>query len=564
MSSRLRYLILSLVAGLLMWLSWPTSPGTVFIFIALTPLLWLTEQVRNKTACWGYVLLTFTVFNVGTTWWVGNTTLPASGAFANIFTALLMTIPFTMYRGTRKRLGRTFSYAALIVYWMTFEWVNLTWEFSWPWLSLGNVFAMNPDWVQWYEYTGVGGGTLWVLIVNILVYELYRAVQAKPINNVMDVFTKTLFRKLMQLLIVLFLVPFVFNIITLVSGASSKTLLTNIPKPFDVNVVIVQPNIDPYGKFSEGSDAQQLELFLRLSKQKADSNTQYIIWPETALFTEGAWEHELQFNGEVAQIRQFLKQYAPNAVLISGATTLKHYRADAEDLPYTARKTGDGAYDAFNAAVQIDTTGVQVYHKYELVPGAEMIPYVHYLAFMSTFALDFGGITGGYGRTPGVNLMTRQVKLSGRAPVTVSVAPAICYESVYGEYMAKQVREGASFSVIMTNDGWWGDSEGHRQHMQYARLRAIETRRWIARSANTGISAFVTPMGEVVDPQPYWQQAVIKQSVTLNDAKTFYVRHGDYLYKAAAFFCILLIIYRVLLRFVKRTKYVEGDQPGSI
>ncbi|HEY0272309.1 MAG TPA: apolipoprotein N-acyltransferase, partial [Chitinophaga sp.] len=97
MSSRFRYLLLSLIAGVLLWLAWPTSPGVVFIFVALTPLLWLAENVHNKKTYWACTLLAFIVFNVGTTWWVGNTTVPASGIFANLFTALLMTIPFTSY-----------------------------------------------------------------------------------------------------------------------------------------------------------------------------------------------------------------------------------------------------------------------------------------------------------------------------------------------------------------------------------------------------------------------------------------------------------------------------------
>ncbi|PUZ27443.1 Apolipoprotein N-acyltransferase [Chitinophaga costaii] len=557
MSSRFQYLLLSLIAGTLLWLAWPSSPGTLFIFVALTPLLWLAENVRNIKAYWAWTLLAFTLFNAATTWWVGNTTVPASGVFANLFTALLMTIPFTSYYGARKRLGRTGAYVALIVYWMTFEYVNLTWEFAWPWLSLGNAFAMRPDWVQWYQYTGVGGGTLWVLLVNITAYECWRKFPELDIKYV-----GRMLRLLWKPALVLFVVPFVLNVLALLN-----THPANDSKPMKIKVVIVQPNIDPYDKFTEGADAQQLDLLLKLSAQKADSSTQYIIWPETALFTEGAWENELRMNPEILRIRDFLQQHAPNAVLISGASTLKRYGHELQEFPYTARPLSDGgAYDAFNAAIQIDPAGgVQVYHKAKLVPGAEIVPYVKYLSFMGNFALDMGGITGGYGLTPGVLLMSRDIKPGPGlgSPNGPQVAPVVCYESVFGEYMARQVKQGAQFSVIMTNDGWWGNTEGHRQHLNYARLRAIETHRWIARCANTGISAFISPSGEVIDAQPYWQQAVMEHSVTIETVQTLYVRFGDYLYKAAAIFCILLIIYRIYLRFAKRANYVEGDQPAS-
>ncbi|PUZ29238.1 apolipoprotein N-acyltransferase [Chitinophaga parva] len=554
MSSRFRYLLLSILAGILLWLAWPSSPGTVFIFVALTPLLWLADQVKNKKAYWAWMLLAFTIFNVGTTWWVGNTTVPASGVFANLFTALLMTIPFTSFYGVRKRLGRNWGYVALVVYWMTFEYVNLTWEFAWPWLSLGNAMAMHPDWVQWYEFTGVGGGTLWILVVNIMLYECWRGLPEIDMK-----YLKPILGRLWKPAVVLFVVPFVVNM-----AATFK--YTPPVKASGVEVVIVQPNVDPYGKFGPNEEDDQLNNLLQLSAQQVTPNTRYIIWPETAILNgQIAEESTLPFNPVVQRIVAFLKQHAPGAKLVTGATTWKLYPPNAVDVPYTAQQLPpDGIRgDYFNAAIQVDTAGqVQAYHKSKLVPGVEIIPYVRYLPFMSTFALDMGGAAGGCGLTPGVTLMTGRVKLPGTsAGQKAAVAPVVCYESVFGEYMARQVREGADFLVIMTNDGWWGNTEGYRQHFNYARLRAIETRHWIARSANTGISAFISPKGEVVDPQPYWKAAVIKNNVTFSNTRTLYVRWGDYLYKAAAIFCILLIIYRSYLRFTKRPVYVEEHQP---
>src|SRR5574343_444659 len=75
--------------------------------------------------------------------------------------------------------------------------------------------------------------------------------------------------------------------------------------------------------------------------------------------------------------------------------------------------------------------------------------------------------------------------------INLKLAPAVCYESVYGDFMAKYIRSGAEVICIITNDGWWGNTPGHRQHLAYAKLRAIETRKQIIRSANTGISCFV-------------------------------------------------------------------------
>ncbi|MFN5921205.1 MAG: apolipoprotein N-acyltransferase, partial [Bacteroidota bacterium] len=111
----------------------------------------------------------------------------------------------------------------------------------------------------------------------------------------------------------------------------------------------------------------------------------------------------------------------------------------------------------------------------------------------------------------------------------VSVAPVICYESVYGEYVSEYIRKGANLICIITNDGWWGNTPGYRQHFDYAKLRAIETRRYVVRSANTGISGFIDDRGQAMQQSGWWQPAVLRQKVQLNSSLTFYVRYGDYI-----------------------------------
>ena len=93
----------------------------------------------------------------------------------------------------------------------------------------------------------------------------------------------------------------------------------------------------------------------------------------------------------------------------------------------------------------------------------------------------------------------------------------------------------------MTNDGWWGNTAGHKQHLQYARLRAIETRRWVARSANTGISAVIDENGKILQTQPWDTAAFIKYPIPVLTGQTFYVKYGDYIYKLASLLAVLLI-----------------------
>lgn len=530
-------LALAILSSLLLWAAWPTSPLTFLVFIAFVPLLALTDRVKNPSSYFGSLLLSLVLWNVLTTWWVGNTPIPVSGALANVANALLMTIPWMGYRSVKEKMGKWAGYAALVVYWLTFEYVHLRWELSWPWLTLGNVFAGHPDWVQWYDVTGSAGGTLWVLVSNISIYNIWLK-RKEPI-------WKETWRPLLIIAVPL-LISFVKSI--------------HQPNPFaaKTNIVIVQPNIDPYNeKFDNGGEAAQIQKFINLSAQKINDSTRYILWPETALFTRGGWEHELNMRPEIITIRQFLQQH-PQAKVITGAVTLKRY-IHADEAPSSARKSENGElWDAFNSALMIDTSSaIQVYHKYKLVPGVEIIPYSRYLKFMENWAMDMGGISGSYGRTPGVDLFENHDNKQ-------KITSVICYESIYGEFVAQRVRQGANFIVINTNDGWWGETQGYKQHLAYGRLRAIETRRWIARCANTGVSCFIDPYGRVIDPQPYWKEAVIDGNVTTSDYLTFYVKYGDYISKAALIFSILLLIYTVIiLRFIRRQN-VERIKQGKI
>jgi len=107
--------------------------------------------------------------------------------------------------------------------------------------------------------------------------------------------------------------------------------------------------------------------------------------------------------------------------------------------------------------------------------------------------------------------------------------------------------------TIMTNDGWWGNTPGHKQHLQYARLRAIETGRWIARSANTGISAVIDPNGKIIEALPWDKAAAIKYAIPVEESLTFYVRYGDYLYKILSVLTLMLFLWH--LTGIIRKKY---------
>ena len=174
-SGRACRLLLSVTAALLLSAGWLVHSLVPAVFLAWLPLLELDfileaeNRPKQNRRFFAYCYLTFLLWNVLTTWWIINSTLEGAlmAFFAN---ALLMCIPLLLYRLTRRNLGNVVGLLSLLVYWSAFEYGHMNWDLSWSWLNLGNVFAFRHHWAQWYQYTGVLGGTLWVLAVNILLY----------------------------------------------------------------------------------------------------------------------------------------------------------------------------------------------------------------------------------------------------------------------------------------------------------------------------------------------------------------------------------------------------------
>jgi len=399
------------------------------------------------------------------------------------------------------------GYLAFIVCWLSFEYLHLNWDFSWPWLTLGNVFSNAPSIVQWYEYTGVLGGSLWVLLVNILVFKAWTAVSGK------------------QKWILPFLVVVVPVLISFYLGATKDFIIEKSTH----EIVIVQPNVDPYtDKFNVGYE-QQLADFIVLAKKKLTQNTSLLIGPETGL-QEGIWENKLEASYSVRTFRELQKKF-PNLNVLVGASTYKMF-GHGEQKTATARQLRNERvfYDAYNSAVFIPDSGiVQVYHKTKLVPGAEKTPFPKLLDKLAALMLDLGGTSGSLGTKNKV----RQFEVN-----EMSIQPLICYESIYGDLQ----KENTNLIAIITNDGWWKNTAGYKQHFDYARLRAVEQRRMIVRSANTGISGVISPYGEVLE-STNWDEAIcINTEVILNNEITFYSIFGDYIGRISVFVAAMLLI----------------------
>lgn len=524
--------LLSLLGGLLLWLGWPVMPLPFLLFTGFVPLLIIEDYIsRHPERYKGkhfflYTYVTFLIWNIATTWWVTYATM-VGAVFMILANAFLMSIPWILFRFTKKGAGPAWGYFSLVLYWISFEYIHLNWDASWPWLTLGNGFSTFPEWIQWYEFTGVFGGTLWIWLVNLLVF--FALIKGKTSESI-----KNLKTKLWSSTFLLIAIPVAYSYFVYFSYAETGE---------DVEIVVMQPNIDPYTEKFIGSEnfipfEQQLEHFFTLSAKEITPSTSFLVWPETAIDFNFR-EENIKGYPYFKKIEAFKYKY-PELSLLSGVVSYTVYEDEKDHMATTRFDEGIGHYDVFNAGMYLRNDTVAFYHKSRLVPGVEIMPYPEAIGFISDLLFDLGGTSGGYGR--------QKEKTVFYNNDSIGVAPSICYESIYGDYMRQFVLNGANFIFIITNDGWWWKSSGYKQHLQYATLRAIENRRSIARSANTGISCFINQRGDILQATEFWTQDVIKGTIKSNDKITFYTQYGDYIARTASWLAIFVFLAGVVKR----------------
>lgn len=537
----MKYVLLTLISAMLLSISWPTYGVPFFIFFALVPLLMMEHGVskfsnykRKSWVVFGLSYICFVIWNIVTTGWLYGSKNPDGShsmmavVLPVLVNSLLYSLVFQCYHWYKNAQGTYWGLAFFVAIWMSFEKFHLNWELTWPWLNLGNVFSDYPKVVQWYDTFGATGGSFWILLINVLIFYTLRIWEAG--------------RKRKSLIINTSITAFLIIVPIIISLVKYNNFNEN---PIgQVNVLMLQPDLDPYGeKYAIDSLTIENDL-LSLAERNSTGKIDYYIAPETALpgrgsISETGFEKSLLLNN----IKSFLVKH-PGSVFSTGISSHRIYTSN-NNLPKEAYQPTPGLWVAsYNSAIQVvPNQKVEVYHKGKLVPGVEIFPYMGVLKpILGDAMLNLGGSV--------VSLGTDKERLAFSNPFNKGkMAPVICYESIYGEFVTDYVKKGANFLAIMTNDSWWGVSEGHKQLLSYAKLRAIETRREIARAANSGISAHINAKGEITADTFYGDKTTLFAKVNLYDTQTFYVRTGDLLTRFSFFALGFLLFYFLIKKF---------------
>ncbi len=547
-----KLILFSLVSGLLFAFSWYPHGLPFLIFFAFIPMFMMSDELLrkgSKVAFWKGLSFSypgFLLWNAVTTYWICYTTVPG-GIAASVLNALLMAMVFGLWHACRKHIKQSWVHPILLMaFWIAFEKLHLTWDLTWPWLNLGNVFAVCPHWVQWYSVTGALGGTLWVLLIN---YILYWIIVRERTTHKRAGWTYALFLACI-------------GIPAIISTAMYHYHVKSMDKSTPIEAVVVQPNTEVWEEEYQLTNTEEAQRILDVAAPYLNEKTNLVVCPESSIahsilltaLQNKRYDETSSDYGCFPLLDTTIAKY-PKLNFILGLSTYEFF--DHKATP-TAKQVDAVHYvDFYNTSVFYNKDQYDGhYHKSRLVPGVEALPFPKVFGFLSDLLINLGGVNSSLGK----DTCQRTFRFDAQGK-QVKTCAAICYESIYGDVVRRFVRNGAGVLTVITNDSWWKDSPGHKQHFEMARLRAVETHRYVLRAANGGFSGVISPAGDVVQKTRYGERTAIPATVYAQGDMTFYAKHGDFLAVIAAVIAMAGLLHAIVCGFLslihKRTRPVE-------
>lgn len=474
------------------------------------------REISGNAQAFRYTYFAFLIWNTLCCYWLCLTVLNANdfqdaiermmaGLLAVTLNPILMSIPWQFYMRIRRVFSPVASAASLMAFWIVFEWLHLHWELTWSWLTLGHALTYSPALLQYVEFTGVLGASLYILTASVLIYALVYHLHKGGKKHF----------QLAGLATAWMLLPLLLNIFILNPNREVFQSTGNM------KVRIVQPSIDPEAKFHEFTLQEQMQHFYSLITRPGLDSIDLVLMPETA-FPLAMDPQDMQ---RAALLRPFWQLTDSSKLSILTGIIESRIFQEPGPIPISASVYNPrlGLWrETYNAAVMMkghrDAT---FYEKSKLVPLVERMPFLETFHWLKNMGIDMGTGFGGYGLPDSLVVL--------RTQGGVKVGVMICYESEFGDFVRLQTLKGAQVLTVITNDGWWAQSSGYIQHAHLSVLRAIENRRDIARSANTGRSCFVNSRGEMRQATDWWVACAVDGEVELYEGLTFYVRWGDWL-----------------------------------
>lgn len=496
-----------LLTGLLLVAAFSPSPLGALCLVAYVPLLVVvtTDAVTFSTAKRRWALyLTFFIFHGGTNWWISSWQertdpyLFASGIALCVIHPFFLMAPWALV-GAIARRSRRYALLCTPIVVTAFEWAHGQTDASYPWLTTGYMVVGN-DLAQLAEWIGVYGLTFMILSVNVAVSEAWMSRSHNSRRSFGIAATVIVFVGLWWAI-----------------GYSLREIASfAVNKGGGTRVALVQPDEDPWEKWSDPRIQVKRHITMLDSVRAAGERVDLVVWSETAIPFP---IRDARYAPEWESLRTWID--TSGISLLTGYSDFYVYPAGtAPPSARTSTLDPTTRFDAFNAAMLVEAgrADIPVHRKTMLTPVAERLPFADQLTFaMSWFEWGVGISSWGKGAV-------REPLQSAHGP---NIGVIICIESIYPEVALDLVRHGANVLCVITNDAWYNGTPGPRQHYDIARMRAIEQRRTLVRCANSGVTGVILPNGaSTAEIQPC-EPGVLTLPIYTNAERTLFSRIGN-------------------------------------
>lgn len=502
--SKIHIFFPAMVSGFLLTTSFPDADFSFLAFFALIPwLISMADLDLRQTFASGFIMglvhyLTLIYWIVPTVHIYGGLHFILACSVLLLLCAYLALYP-AIFAVVAKKTFRTSTFSPFwaACLWTSLEYIRTHLLTGFPWGALGYSQHSNLMMIQIIDISGVLGLSFLIVLVN---YCLFAAFKMMRSNRPQKALTNTLIPVL------------AVSAVMLYGKHKIEYFSHRIDQAPPARLGIVQGNIEQDKKWTREFKETTIEKYNHLSKSIFEQKPDLVIWPETALPFYYGVDHDLS-----ERVNRTIRDSKTNFLIGS---------------PAFERKKENIAY--FNRVFMINRFSIatSVYDKNHLVPFGEYVPFAEYLTFLGKITAQAGNFSAG-------EPLFEPLKYKDQ-----STGVLICFEILFPSISARFVQNGADILTTVTNDAWFGTTSAASQHFSIAVFRAVENRRSLARAANTGISGFINPVGQIFDTTPlFTDQAIIREMPVL-DTLTFYTRH-PHLFNL---FCLIAICFNFMVK----------------
>lgn len=521
--------LLLILSGIFLGISFPPFPFpfTILMLIGLIPYFIVIERRKKLIEINSAAYLMAFVFGLITIYWVGSWQkesdpfLMISGALLLFVNPVFFLIPSTLLYFSRKIFPAGVTLFLFPIFWVSYEYVYMLTDLSFPWLTLGNGLPDFTSFIQAADIVGTLGLSFIVVLINVL---FYKGISFNTPKRKYSYFH--------------FGIGISIIILILIYGA--YRLSTFKISDNTVRVALIQPNLDPWEKWNSGSTEQLTHNYLEMSRQAVKKGVELIVWPETALpvfIMSGMYRNDLD------SIYNFTEEN--KIYLLTGMPDIRYDEKD-DGLPADSKysQNGNFYYRTYNAIYLFSpyTRQIQRYGKMKLVPFGERVPFVDTFPFLDDLIKWGVGITGwNVGKDTLVFNVLLKTKNDEKYKGLLKLNGLVCYESIYPDFVAAFIQKGAQLITVVTNDSWYGNSSGPYQHEKMSVLRAVENRRSVLRAANGGISCYISPLGITLARSKMFTKDIIVADVPIETGETIYTKTHSVIPVLCSVFSLWLI-----------------------